>query len=181
MKQRAFTLAEVLITMGILGVIAALTLPSMMRVNQETSIAPRLAKIQTAFEEATTRVMLDDPSKSLGDIEEHFEERLAEHLVMTTVSGGYKLKDDVEVAFEDANGFVPVAAGTGFKNVLIDLNGRDVKPNVEGVDQFTFVLSTSGLMIAQGCAALIQSNNWKVPKDYDVVTCPSYSIGGNPE
>ena len=73
MRKNAFTLAEVLISLAIIGIIAALTLPSISRLNQEASIGPRLAKLQSAMEEATSRVMLDDPSKPLKDVDK-FEE-----------------------------------------------------------------------------------------------------------
>ena len=69
MKKKAFTLAEVLVTLGILGVIAALTLPSIMRLNEEAAIGSRLSKVQTSLEEAVGRVMLDDPSVSIDKIE----------------------------------------------------------------------------------------------------------------
>ena len=176
MRKYAFTLAEVLISLLIIGVIAALTLPSISRLNQEASIGPRLAKLQSAMEEATSRVMLDDPSKPLKDVDK-FEERLTEHLAMEKASKGWRLKDGMQIEFKDPDGFVQKAAGTGFKDVFVDLNGEDGKPNVDGVDKFKFTLSTNGLMIAQGCAALIQSNSWKTPKDYDINACLSYIPG----
>lgn len=176
MRRNAFTLAEVLISLLIIGVIAALTLPSISRLNQEASIGPRLAKLQSALEEATSRVMLDDPSKPLKEVDK-FEDKLTEHLVMEKVGKGWRLKDGMQIEFKDSDGFVQKAAGTGFKDVFVDLNGEDAKPNVDGVDKFKFTLSTNGLMIAQGCAGLIQSNNWKTPKDYDITSCLSYKPG----
>lgn len=179
MKKKAFTLAEVLVTLGILGVIAALTLPSIMRLNEEAAIGSRLSKVQASLEEAVGRVMLDDPSVSIDKIE-NFEKRLSKHLVMKTATDGYDLKDGIQIKFgSSATGVVPKAAGSGYKDIWVDLNGKGVKPDVEGVDKFKFTLSSHGLMVAQGCAALIRDNNWKVPKGYDFSSCPSYSAGND--
>ena len=44
MKKNGFTLAEVLITLGIIGVIAAITLPTLMSDTTSAQIGPKLAK-----------------------------------------------------------------------------------------------------------------------------------------
>ena len=41
-KKCAFTLAEVLITLGIIGVVAAITIPSLMAATQEASLVPKV-------------------------------------------------------------------------------------------------------------------------------------------
>ena len=43
-RRYAFTLAEVLVTLGIIGVISALTVPSLMQRNAEKQYAVRLQK-----------------------------------------------------------------------------------------------------------------------------------------
>ena len=43
-KKCAFTLAEVLITLGIIGVVAAITIPSLMAATQEASLVPKVKK-----------------------------------------------------------------------------------------------------------------------------------------
>ena len=54
MKKFAFTLAEVLITLGIIGTVAAMTLPSLITRNQNKALEAGLKKnysiIQQAFE-----------------------------------------------------------------------------------------------------------------------------------
>ena len=46
MKQTAFTLAEVLITLGIIGVVAAMTLPSLIANHQKQVYVTGLKKAQ---------------------------------------------------------------------------------------------------------------------------------------
>ena len=45
-----------------------------------------------------------------------------------------KISIKFQIKFEDSPGAVPKAAGIGYKDIIVDLNGKDVKPNVEGVD-----------------------------------------------
>ena len=69
MKKQAFSLYETLITMAILGVVTALTLPSLMRMHQESSVGPMLSKVQTTIEDGVEKLILDDPYTALKDIE----------------------------------------------------------------------------------------------------------------
>ncbi len=43
-KKNAFTLAEVLITLGIIGVVAAMTLPTLIQKNNNSVVEARLKK-----------------------------------------------------------------------------------------------------------------------------------------
>lgn len=58
-KVRAFTLAEVLITLGIIGVVAALTLPTLMTKIQEQSTVGKLRKSYNSIENAYQRMISD--------------------------------------------------------------------------------------------------------------------------
>ena len=60
MKIRAFTLAEVLITLGIIGVVAAMTLPSLMNKIQKRDTAARLKKFYSAMNQAINRSTVDN-------------------------------------------------------------------------------------------------------------------------
>lgn len=51
-KYTGFTLAEVLITLGIIGVVAALTLPALVQKNQEKSNIVRLKKVYSILSQA---------------------------------------------------------------------------------------------------------------------------------
>ena len=51
-KIKAFTLAEVLITLGIIGVVAALTLPTVVQSYKKKVVETRMAKFYTTFNEA---------------------------------------------------------------------------------------------------------------------------------
>jgi len=173
MKKKAFTLAEVLITIGLIGIVAALTMPTLMKMNQEAGIGPMLAKAQYSVEEAVGRMQLDDIDTSLSDINvADLMGKLENYLL---ISDG-RLKDGIYIEFSTFDGTVPTipsAAGGVYAKVKVDTNGTDVDPNAEGVDQFYFVLSKSGMMVPIDCTKEIANNNWKVPKDYDSESCKS--------
>lgn len=66
MKKFGFTLAEVLITLTIIGVVSALALPSFIAGVQKQKIGPKLAKAVSVFEQATQAVLDDAQSDSIS-------------------------------------------------------------------------------------------------------------------
>ena len=52
LKQTAFTLAEVLITLGIIGVVAAMTMPSLIAHHRKVATASKLKKFYSTMEQA---------------------------------------------------------------------------------------------------------------------------------
>lgn len=58
MKKAGFTLAEVLITMTIIGVVAALTTPALLHNAATAEIGPKLAKFRTTVENANRLMMV---------------------------------------------------------------------------------------------------------------------------
>ena len=162
--KKGFTLAEVLITIGIIGIVAALTLPSLMRLHQDAGTGPALAKTQVTVEEAVSRMLLDNPDVKLSSYKTNisgFISLLDDTLIMTGIGDSwYALKDGMCVKFVEysssTDGTVPSAAGTGVFGVNVDINGRPVEanPNREGVDVFKFVLTSHGLMLPVGSKVL---------------------------
>lgn len=168
MKNKAISLAEVLIALGIIGVVSSLTMPSLMKASQHAATGAQLAKIMIAVEEAAGRVVLEFQEVTLKELDEEgkFNSEMEEQLI-----GGKKLKDGTVISYSDGSGTVPAAAGTAFKDIHVDLNG-DTGPNSTGIDKFWFTMSTQGLVFPQECAKVLQDNNWKMPKDYNPPTCP---------
>lgn len=59
-KRYAFTLAEVLITLGIIGIVAALTIPSLMQKNQDQATVSKLKKVYSALSNAYSLAVKDN-------------------------------------------------------------------------------------------------------------------------
>lgn len=60
MKKLGFTLAEVLIAMGLVGVVSAMTLPSFVKSTQNESYAAKLSSTVSAVENALTSMIADE-------------------------------------------------------------------------------------------------------------------------
>ena len=82
MKKSGFTLAEVLITMGIIGVIAALTLPTLSNNAQMQANAAKLASTVSDLESAFGAFLLDKDEIDLHNIlhADDFNDTIAPYL-----------------------------------------------------------------------------------------------------
>ena len=67
-KREGFTLAEVLITLAIIGVVAALTTPAIIRNSQNAKIGPQLSKIVTTFENAAQLAGVEQEKHYFKDV-----------------------------------------------------------------------------------------------------------------
>ena len=88
MKKNGFTLAEALITLGIVGVVSALTIPSLMSNTTKEQIGPKLAKAVSAFEQANQALLNANSVDSLSDArvltsESTYAGTLANHMKIT--------------------------------------------------------------------------------------------------
>ncbi len=111
MKKFGFTLAEVLITLGIIGVVAALTAPALVKNTSGAQIGPTLAKVSSTLENAHQRMMTDEDASDLAKLDGNFTnymETLAKY-----ISGS-----SYETDFFDSSDFEPAAEyydGTNFR------------------------------------------------------------------
>ena len=67
MKKLGFTLAEVLITLGLVGVISALTLPSFVQSTQNESYAAKLSSTVSSIENALTTMIATEAVVDLSE------------------------------------------------------------------------------------------------------------------
>ena len=66
-KRFGFTLAEVLITLGIIGVVAAMTIPTLVKNYQKTAWVNQLKKSVSTIENGFSKMLADDGVDSLED------------------------------------------------------------------------------------------------------------------
>lgn len=66
LSKKAFTLAEVLITLGIIGVVAALTLPTLIQTNKNKEVETKLQKIYSVMKQAILMSELDNGPRDTG-------------------------------------------------------------------------------------------------------------------
>ena len=86
MKKFGFTLAEVLITLGIIGVVAALTAPALVQNAGTAKIGPTLSKVVATLENAHEQLLHDEEASDLAKIAETSDEYF--ELLAKYISGG---------------------------------------------------------------------------------------------
>ncbi len=168
-KRNAFTLAEVLITLGITGIVAAMTLPLLLSKYRNQVLKSQFKKNYSILSQALISTAeelgqglhlryADEIPGWNGAVE--FRETFNQYLMKI---GGSGTKYQSQFVFLPYNpnqdkgdntmglgaypGYVRLADGTavsviknnGFLNVLIDTNGKN-KPNRVGYDVFLFVV-----------------------------------------
>ena len=146
MKKLGFTLAEVLIALAIIGVVAAITLPTL---STSTKKETNAAKVQVAvsdLENAFTTMLAKEVVTDLD------EAAIADGNLIDTLSNYIKISDTSttdEIKFVMKNGIeVKPEADTFEHDMLftIDVNGFNQKPNTENIDQFAYYLKRTGML-----------------------------------
>lgn len=165
-KQKAFTLAEVLITLGIIGVVAAMTLPALINGYQKKQMVTQLKK---AYSNLYNAVKLSEVKNGSVDYwnyqlsaKDFYEKYLKDYMALSTkkVSTSnitYKYLNGSNcteilctgnsyiVTLSDGSLIIVSNASGGLwsngKTVSVDINGYK-KPNTVGKDLFSYVIRT---------------------------------------
>ncbi len=167
---KAFTLAEVLITLAIIGVVAALTIPTVVRNYQKQQTVTRLKKTYSALANTTNLAIAEHGPIEGWEIQSLQSLKFAEKYILPYLktikvceSGNYQ--GECEFKFKYLNGenttisnyyaryylndgtFISSGAYVDDPNkqtyayVYVDVNGQK-KPNVLGKDIFAFIYFT---------------------------------------
>ena len=197
---KAFTLAEVLITIGVIGVVASLTIPTLINNYQKPQMVTQLKKVYTTLSQAKKIAEIDNGSSenwefeipSNGGNEKFVNKYLAPYIRIikdcgTTTTGEcafstnegalsdkfyrFYLEDGTLIAL-----IVWVGADYGYATLRIDINGKQ-KPNTYGKDIFKFIFW--GYDNSRSTASLIKGK--LLPEYFDRpeeinVSC---AVGGN--
>ena len=158
MKKNGFTLAEVLITLGIIGVISAITLPSLMTDTTSAQIGPKLAKAVSSFEQANESLLNANSVDTLSDAGlltnvNTYANALSRHFKISQSGNTYLSKDGMQYTFSITNNNPANAADPGHMqrigDVTIDINSTS-RPNIAGTDRFTFSWWNDGSLRPKG-------------------------------
>ena len=147
MKRNAFTLAEVLITLGIIGVVAAITIPTLITNNQEKSFDSSATVFERKLGEAL-KVMNSQMTLAGHESTESFVDELSKHFKITRVCDN----DELLNCFEEQ-----VFWGSGTTTPeAVDMSAIKTSKNFGQTDwQETNVV---GVQFANGTNALIAYN-----------------------
>ena len=182
MRKSAFTLAEVLITLGIIGVVASMTLPTLVNKYHKQETVARLSAAYSLVSQAIKRSEVDNEaldywnfdldSQTFSDkyIKPYFQviasykaEDVPKNVHNYCMNGtncdsyfGYFDLPKIIIKNGTALSFRTTASGDGtrFLTVVADLNGFQ-KPNTYGKDLFAFSVAAGGKMVPYGVGDIV--------------------------
>ena len=162
MKKTGFTLAEVLITLGIIGVVAALTAPQLIMSGRNEATCSKLSVAVSSLENAFTNAITTEDAAGLEDTSIWTNTgNIGKYLniagvdtsnnVITTKSGVTITISDKTVGRE--NNGVYTSGGSLTKKVgTVDIrtNPTAENPSNPGRNYFRFVVGTNGILYPVG-------------------------------
>lgn len=196
-RKYAFTLAEILITLAIIGVVAALTIPSVVQNYQKHQTVVRLKKAYAQLHQAINLSEVDN-----GDLSEWnysynnqaFYDRYLKKYLKVSKSYGSSSQDVLGVSYKFLNGqdigsgyevnsiasrailndgsMLFFGSGTYdklYKHVYIDINGTK-KPNQFGKDVFMFVIQPHYKVSPLGLGNVQETFGFGDKMDRDLIT-----------
>ena len=182
MNKKGFTLAEVLLTLTIVGVLAAITLPNFHSSASRAQIGPKLAKAVAAFEQANATLVNENSSERITEVFENgnfadyvtYGRALGRYLKISQVQDNeFISKDGIKYTLIGPNNPAPEAESAHRQcigMVSIDINGSSL-PNKAAEDIFWFTLWNDGSLRPIGAI------NWNGGVDSDPDNAPDADGG----
>ena len=156
--KKGFTLAEILLSLGIIGIIAALTLPTL-NLNTKEKSAEALYKVCVSdLENAFTTMMATEGVADLEETKAFAENNIIENLekyikISGKTSNACILKNGAEISFPNSkpNSLKnkdgdTIDADDYVTSMTIDINGPNVGAGKSGDDVFNFAVLTTGFL-----------------------------------
>lgn len=144
-----FTLAEALITLVVLGIIAALTVPALKRFSQKETTVMQLKKAYSTMNGALDYAIADDITMDIAKIggDEFFLNHMLPHMNVLKQCSSANMGDCVSteaenLPFQPANAAILGDGSTIANNGMdffVDINGAN-EPNIAGVDIYQYKL-----------------------------------------
>ena len=160
-KSKAFTMAEVILVMTILGIIAAVMVTTLKPAEYKAKgLAVLAKKVMSQIDAATTQIIVNNTKMATLDSGSFTLENYKKYLTALRTApassfctGGAKLKDGsciaitvstatVDTYFPGETAKQSMAPGLGV--IKFDINDSD-EPNTLGIDQFTIPVNSAGI------------------------------------
>lgn len=194
-----FTLAEVLITLGIIGVVAAITIPNLIANQQKKAIGSQIAEAQSILTQAVKQYTADTDEEGSAEFEttlspqafaeKYFKPYLKIARICTKMEDscwktgdfygfynldGTKYTDHLEYSYVLNNGMIigfSKIDGTSLMSIIVDVNGQG-KRNVLGKDVFVFYPYNSANLCNTGTERYKNIKNGIYPGGFDACGTP---------
>ena len=165
LRKTAFTLAEVLVTLGIIGVVSAMTVPTLMQNYQRQSYVTQLHKVYNELSQALLRYQTDknainfkeaglSGSEAYTEFQKNYFKVVQDCGTTQTpcFASSYKKMSGSSTNFKCKYGCMSLASGAaiggygngtnGVYEIVVDVNGQK-GPNIFGRDAFTMYIYTA--------------------------------------
>lgn len=150
-KLSGFTLAEVLITLGIIGVVAAITMPTLIQNHKKKVVETRLLKMYSSINQAINRSVSDNgevetwefPANNYDEVENFNKKYILPYLNVIkykTIKLG-----DYRTAYYFADGSVIIFSSNLTTNIFFP-NAKDMErymPYIEDEEEYSYVSDTN--------------------------------------
>lgn len=161
MKQKGFSLPEILIIIAILGVVAAMVVPTLIRTIDSKVKGYRMQVFEKKFIKGTDLLHIDNGIGPYYNSTEDFVKELSKHLKITKICG----KDELDKCMP-YNKIIKRNGTT--KNLSSYINGKDFGINVNSTNAYDDV---AALVLADGTPMILSWNkNCPVPNTYETGT-----------
>ena len=187
--KNAFTLAEVLITLGIIGVVAAMTMPTLMNSTQGAQYKAAYKKALSALSQAVTlNVALDEYNfADLDNTTYKLEEMLNNRMnVVRTEKGTFKAANDKDYSVQgNKNGGAATVTAPGTTNTTLFFNDGIMftypTDTTKGCSIDATVVTGAGGKdkYAKACRGFIDVNGIKAPNKLVKCENSDYTAGAN--
>ena len=177
-KKSAFTLAEVLITLGIIGTVAAMTIPTLMMNYQKQVWESKLKKTFSVATNACERMLIEENVSAVNETSVYGD------MSSSNLRKYFKLMNDAEdvpgkgyaILLPDSAVLYISTTADGF-GFYTDVNGTNSRPNTVGRDEFQFNLDKNCAYTYDSSTAVpaaadfnyVINNNWVIPESYPAV------------
>ena len=172
LKAPAFTLAEVLVTLGIIGVVSAMTVPSLMQNYQRQSYVTQLHKVYNELSQSLLRYQNDKNAINLTEaglnsqaqmnsfVSSYFkvvqtctnsltpcflDQNSYKKMNGTALTSAYSVTNAYVLANGASVRFLYAVSGDKIGNLMVDINGQK-GPNILGRDLFTIAVYKDGTL-----------------------------------
>lgn len=160
-KRVAFTLAEVLITLGIIGVVAAMTLPTLINNAQNKQLEVAFKKSYSALSQIAQRVALEDyggqiPDDALGESLGYYAKYLNGKRCTGTAENGCPANEGTNYCSFMGKTYKDFSGKVGVQCI-----GNDYVVNVVSGSTFYFDYANEGEDIYEKQLVVIDVNGWQ--------------------
>ena len=170
LRKTAFTLAEVLVTLGIIGIVSAMTVPTLMQNYQRQSYVTQLHKVYNELNQATLRYQTDRNALNLKEagltsqaaaenfIESNFKivQKCGSNITPCFASSYKKIAGTSSIGWYTPRTNYIIASGTAIGvsyrpigdvllELYVDTNGAK-GPNIAGRDIFAMFVYNNGII-----------------------------------